>query len=214
VISYDKKCPLVLVCGPWSSGTSAVAGMLAHAGVFAPGPYMKVNDPMTPETVEMSAFRDLLLELADEPELSRRVDSPAVLAALTQFRDGPLAAAREAAGIGAGEPVLLKHALSALFLPELESVFDVKIVGVLRSMTAIEATRVRRRWLEHLGGAGAKVIFSYLFNHLLKGGAPFHLIRFEDLQADPARTLDTLAHFLSLDLSPERRAAALAFVNR
>lgn len=210
----DKKYPLVLVCGPWSSGTSAVAGMLARAGVFAPGPYMKVNDPMTPETVEMSAFRDLLLELAYEPELRRRADPPTAVAALQQFRDGPLAAAREAAGIGADEPVLLKHALSSLFLSELESVFDVKLIGVLRSMTAIEATRVRRRWLEHLGSAGAKVIFSHLFNHLLQGRAPFHLIRFEDLQADPARTLDTLTHFLSLDLAPQHRAAALAFVDR
>ncbi len=210
----ETRVPLVLVCGPWSSGTSAVAGVLARAGLFAPGPYVQVNDERTPETVEMRAFRDVLRSIASEHETQRLADRETIVTALRQFRDGPLADARRVAGIDAHAPILLKHALAVLVLPELESVFDLKIVGVLRPLDAIEATRHRRRWARHLGSAGAKKIYANLFNHLLYGNFPFHLVRFHELRAQPGQTLDALATFLALDLSPAMRAEALAFIDR
>jgi len=43
----EEKVPLVLVCGPWSSGTSATAGVLAALGLSAPGPFVTIADPRT-----------------------------------------------------------------------------------------------------------------------------------------------------------------------
>jgi hypothetical protein len=77
----------VLICGPWSSGTSAVAGMLGRAGLQAPGPYVLVNDPRTSDTHEMLAFQQVLKSLADERTLKRTVVAPQSLQALVRFRD-------------------------------------------------------------------------------------------------------------------------------
>lgn len=208
------KLPLVLVCGPWSSGTSAMAGFLAKAGLPAPGPYVAVNDPRTPLTFEMLAFRDLLRGLASEQTLQRTRGSAEIVQALQAFADGPLRQARLAAGVPAEQPVLLKHALPALLLPELAQVFDLKVIGVLRPLEQIEATRQRRRWGSSFGRAGAQVVYQALFKQLIEGSFPFRLVRYGDLQVNPARVLEELAGFCGLSLTPETRAAALSHVDR
>lgn len=210
----ERSTPLILVCGPWGSGTSAVAGMLARIGIFAPGPYFRVNDPRTPETVEMLAFRKALLSIASEQALMRTASTSLIMAALREFRDGPLAQARREGGIDEQQPVLLKHGLAALTLPELSSVFDLRIIGVLRPLEAIEATRRRRRWPLYLGSDGAKVIYSHMFNHLINATTPFHLVRFDELRTNPSSTLDSLAKFLEVDLQETHRARAFEFLNK
>jgi hypothetical protein len=48
---------LILVCGPFGSGTTAVAGVLAGLGLPGIEPYFVSNDEHTPNTFESIAFR-------------------------------------------------------------------------------------------------------------------------------------------------------------
>ena len=57
---------VLLICGPYGSGTSAVAGMLANLGAMGLGPYWQTNDPRTPDSYELLAFKEMLLELISE----------------------------------------------------------------------------------------------------------------------------------------------------
>jgi predicted O-linked N-acetylglucosamine transferase (SPINDLY family) len=209
------RVPLVLVCGPWSSGTSAVAGLLANAGLPAPGPYVSVNDPRTPATYEMRAFQLVLKSLASEQTMKLTATPQQIVQALRKFRDGPLREALAALGSeAAARPVMLKHALTALMLPQICEVFDTRIVSVIRPLPAIEATRQRRRWQANMGAAGARVVYRHMFEHLVSEETPFMTLRYADMLAKPEATLDALAAFCSLPLDEAHRAKALAFVAR
>ena len=206
------RIPLVLVCGPWSSGTSAVAGMLAHAGLQAPGPYVQVNDPRTSATYELKSFQTVLRSLASEQTL-QKITSPAeALQRLRQFRDEVLRPLIEQTPDAPS--VMLKHGLAPLFLPELCALFEVRIVGVLRPLEAIEATRIRRNWWPSLGQQGAQVLYRALFDHLVNADTPFHLVRYPELLAAPAVEFDKLMAFCRVQPTDAQRQAALAFVDR
>lgn len=203
---------LVLVCGPWSSGSSAVAGLLANAGLQAPGPYFPVNDPRTAATYEMQAFRRVLNTLASEQTLQRTASPDQALQALKRFRDEALLPVVRR---GEGDaPVMLKHGLAMLFLDELAELFDVRLVGVLRPMQAIEATRLRRGWHAGLGQRGAQVLYQGLFAHMVDTATPFHLLRYPDLLSGPDTELDKLMDFCGWTPSAAQRTAALGFVRR
>lgn len=207
----SPRIPLVLVCGPWGGGTSAVAGLLAQAGLQAPGPYVTVKDPRTPHTYEMKAFQRVLRSLASERTLQRNCDDAEALAALRRFRDEALL---PASGGGGCAPVLLKHGLAALFIKPLRELFDLRLVGVLRPFEAIEATRLRRGWHAGMGRKGAQAIYQAMFGELVGGSTPFHLLRYADLMSAPDSETDRLLAFCGLHPTPEQRAAALAFVSR
>jgi hypothetical protein len=208
----EKKPPVILVCGPWSSGTSAVAGMLANAGLQAPGPYVQVNDPRTNATYEMKAFQGVLRDLASEQTLRKLTPPREAFMQLRQFRDEVLSQAISRAP--EAQPLMLKHGLAPLFLQELCALFEVRIVGVLRPLEAIEATRVRRNWLPSFGQQGAEVIYRALFDHLVNANTPFHLVRYPELLAAPAAEFARLTAFCGVSPTYAQRQAALAFVNR
>ena len=208
------KRRLVLVCGPWSSGTSAMAGFLGQAGVAAPGPFVEVNDALTPATYEMQAFRRVLQSLASEQSLQRTATPAQALTALREFRDRALTRACTAAGLREDQPVLLKHALAVLFLPELAQLFDLQLVGVLRPHAEIEATRVRRKWPPQYGQAGAVQMYGEFFRHLVDTATPYCLVRYGDLMVEPARVLKQLADFCRSQVAAPQQPAAMAFVSR
>ncbi|MRD47232.1 hypothetical protein GHT07_08070 [Caenimonas koreensis DSM 17982] len=209
-----KRIPVVLVCGPWSSGTSAVAGMLAKAGLFAPGPYLAVNDPKTPATYEMKAFQQLMKSLASEATMELTATPKQILQALRDFRDNTLQPLWEKEGGVSAGPVLLKHALSALMLPQLSQVFDVKVVSVVRPLDAIEATRVRRSWMPTMGSAGARVVYRNVFEYFVAATTPFITVRYSEVIANPAKAVDELASFCGLQMTAARKKEAIAFVAR
>src|SRR5438132_2951901 len=51
---------LLLVCGPWCSGTTTVAGLLERLGAIGFGPYVQINDSKRPNSYEFIPFRDTL----------------------------------------------------------------------------------------------------------------------------------------------------------
>ena len=206
----EIRMPLVLVVGPWSSGTSAVAGALARAGLQAPGPHVRINDPRTPETTEMLAFQQVLRELASEQTLTMQTSREEAFIRLKRFRDQHLSGMAQPAQ----PPLMLKHALAALFLPELANLFDLRVVGVLRPHVQIEQTRLRRGWHAGLGRQGAEGIYQALFGYLCESRTPFHLVRFQDLQEKPGQTLRELYGFCGLQPTSDQHDSAMAFVSR
>lgn len=208
-----SRTKIILVCGPWGSGSSAVAGFLARAGVVAPGPYHAVPDSRTPHTYEMDAFRTTIAEFVSEPQLRPTTTSATIVSALTRFRDSVLAAALQEANAAPDVPVLLKHPTAAFVLGEICEVFDTRIVGVLRPMNAIEATRRRRQWPDIYGAKGAQAIYGRLFGHVVNASTPFLFSRYADLMANPDESLDALARFAGIEPSDAQRRAAREFLS-
>ena len=208
----SAKTPLLLVCGPWSGGTSATAGVLAALGVNAPGPYVDISDPRTPQTFEMQTFQVLLKSLVSEQTLERLVSSSQILKALTDFRDGVLADALLQADMDMQRPVMLKHALAAFILPEMCQVFDVRLVVVTRPVAEVESTRVRRGWPEQYGSFGASQIYGHVFSYVVNAQLPYHIVRYPELLAEPNRVIDSLASFTGLDVTQDQKRQGVALV--
>ena len=206
------KFPLILVCGPWGSGTSAVTGMLAKIGLWAPGPYLRLKDVRTENTFEMLAFRELLMKFVNEKSLLRQMDSDDIVKMLIEFRGNILKESQATTGAGKPIPLLLKHPLAALLLPEIQKVFDLRIVGVLRTLEDIEKTRSRRNWHPMAGKQGGEKIYTELFNHIVHNDVPFAVIRYSDVVKNPETALNQLANFCNLDLTQDAKESALAYV--
>lgn len=198
---------LVLVCGPWSSGTTVVAGLLERLGLRGLPPYFVTSDPRTPNSFESMEFRRLIGELVDEDTLRMRVDRPLAEQRLLEFRER----LGQQAGDGAA-PLFLKYPPSALLIPEICKVFDTRLVYVLRPMQAIEATCERRNWAAQFGAAGAQVLYSLMFQALIDREFPTHLMRYPELLRDPAAHAGQLARFCGLPADAEVIARAAAFV--
>src|SRR5207245_5008002 len=75
VASSETPMKLLLVCGPWCSGTTAVAGLLYHLGAVGFGPYVKINVSKWPNSFELMPFRDTLRAFISPGTLSLPANS-------------------------------------------------------------------------------------------------------------------------------------------
>jgi hypothetical protein len=194
---------LILVCGPFGSGTTAVAGVLAGLGLPGIAPYFISNDERTPNTFESIAFRETLLRIVSEKTLSFNpgIDRGAELERLHD----------NIATLGC--PILfLKHPLAAALIPDLGLTFNIKLVYVLRPLADIEATRQRRSWFPHTGTAGAKVIYGHMFGALINHSFPTLIMRYPEVLADPLGATAQLAQFAGLNVPAGLIKQAAGFV--
>jgi hypothetical protein len=146
VPAADRAVKLVLVCGPRGSGTTAIAGLLHRLGAIGMEPYFETSDERTRNSYESMLFWDVLVDLVDEDSLSLRNGAELMAEAeLCKFRDRLMTADAAAATVDAVRPIFLKHALSALFLPQICKLFDAKLVYVVRPLDEIEAAAIRRQ---------------------------------------------------------------------
>jgi len=197
-----SKMKLLLVCGPWGSGSSALTGLLANAGFFAPEPYHSVPDPLTPETFETDAFRLALSPFVSEYDLKKIGHSNDVIISLLNFKKDFLDKLQNKLPVD--KPFfMLKHPTSAFFLDELLEIFDIKILIVLRNYRDIETTRDRRGWPSCFGIEGATVIYNKIFYFLTNNPINFHSIRYADLITKPTQVLSEISCFLDITLSHE-----------
>ena len=201
---------LVLVCGPWSSGTTAVSGMLEHLGLSGIPPYFPTNDKRMRNSYESMAFRDAVTRIASEDTLKMLVDHKEAVAILTQFRD-TLQAAATASG-RAEQPIFLKYPLSAMLIPHICRVFDTRLVYVIRPLQDIEATRVRRGWPENFGSAGAQVLYSAMMQIYVNQSFPTLMIRYPELLSAPKRHARMLAAWCGIPPDSPGEDAAVEFV--
>lgn len=208
------RIKLTLVCGAWSSGSTAVAGILAHLGLNGFGPFAVTLDERTPNSYEMLPFRDMLLELASENPIGLRASSPEpIRAALERFRRRILDQEFGPYDPATGPPIFMKHALAALLIPEIAACFDTRLIVVTRPLRAIEATRQRRGWDPQYGAAGAKVIYSHIFTTLMNEGIPAHLVHYPSLLADPYPQILTMARFCEVEPGAQAFQDATRFIS-
>ena len=74
------RLKVILVCGPFGSGTSVVAGLLDRMGAFGLGPYFETDDPKTANSYESVPFRETIrnaLGYPSQPGLSFTPPYPA-----------------------------------------------------------------------------------------------------------------------------------------
>lgn len=208
----QRKMKLVLVCGAWGGGTSAVAGLLANLGARGFGPYHHTNEPRTPVSFEFMAFRETILQLACERTLALKPDGARrARAGLLRLHrrierqkygrhdpDGPI-------------PILFKYPLSALVIPQICDVFDTRLVYVRRSLEEIERSRVRRNWPVQYGRQGAEVIYRAMDDFERRHSHPIFTVPYSDLLAAPAAYTRDLARFAGLQPTPALLELAIGF---
>jgi hypothetical protein len=205
----------VLVCGPWGSGTTAVAGLLERLGAVGFGPYFHTNDPRTPNAYELLPFRVLLAQFASEKTVALHEGAGAdVMAALAAFRGRIERQEFGRYDFASGPPIFLKHPLIALVLPQLCQVFEAKLVSVMRPLAQIEQTRLRRHWAPHFGQEGAAVIYAHLARAAEAPPCPVMRVKYDELLRDPPYVTRRLAQFAGLEVRREHIERAAGFVKQ
>ena len=198
---------LILVCGPWSSGTTAVSAMLEQLGARGLPPYLHTNDPRTGNSFESLAFRAMIGELIDENTLNMRVDWASAQRRIAAFREQLESTIGDSVA-----PLFLKYPLSAVLIPEICKAFPARLVCVLRPMAEIEATRERRGWPAQFGAVGARVLYPRMFEALIETRTPMLMLRYADVIEQPVANAEQLARFCELPTDADRIAAAASVV--
>jgi hypothetical protein len=206
---------ILLICGPWGSGTTAVAGLAARLGALAFDPvfHFRTNDARTPDSYEFLPFRGIVREHADETAIALKPSAPGAVQSRLRFLQGRIEA-QQFGDYNIDRPlqVLFKYPLSALLIPEICEVFQTKLVYVMRPPEQIEQTRLRRRWPPHYGAAGASVIYRRMSNAEQTGAYPTMTIQYPELLASPLEQASRLARFAGLEPTPAERQQAAAFI--
>lgn len=201
--SGDGLPRVIVVLGPWSSGSTAVTGFLARTGGWTCPPHQMTNDPLTPDSHESKAFRDALCHCIDELTLEPR----APIDQFTYFFRPWIAQQRQQAAAAGQSAVVLKHPLAAFALPQILACCEPSFLVILRPLPEIEASRVRRRWHPVYGQSGAQKIYSAAFSGLIRLGRSFQAISYPQFVAHPDARKQLLH---SLGLAPDSAALAQA----
>jgi hypothetical protein len=206
----------VLTCGPWGSGTSAVAGLLARLGAvdFDRSLHFLTSDPFTRDSHEFLPFRETVLRHVDERRVSLR-RSPAQ-ALQRELR--ALAERIERQEFGRYDPdrsapISLKCPPSALLIPAVCEVFDTRLIYVMRPIEEIERSRLRRQWSPCFGSSGAETIYEAMREGAALVAVPILELRYADLISAPIEAAYLLARFIGLEPTQEVLAGAAAFVS-
>ena len=202
---------LLLVCGPFGSGTTAVAGLLARLGAIGFGPYYQPADERTPDSHELIAFRDVMLTLASEETTTLKPGAD-VKTALAKFRDRIANQELGAYDGNAKIPIFLKHPLAALIIPQICTAFETRLIYLVRPVRDIESSRRRRKWGAQYGAKAAGIIYSHMFNALINHSIPTTIVRYAELINAPLDHARRLAAFAGLKSNPDVMREAAAFV--
>jgi hypothetical protein len=208
-----RKIKLVLICGAWGGGTSAVAGVVAKLGAQGFGPYHHTNEPRTPVSFEFLVFRDIIRRFVSEDTLELKPG--AAQAALTELRRLRRDIRRQKYGFydsAQSVPVLFKYPLCALLIPQICEVFDTRLVYVMRPLEDIERTRLRRKWLPQYGRQGADVIFGAMRGFAQSASHPILTVSYQEFLAAPEAHARDLARFAGLEPTPAMLALAASSI--
>ncbi len=206
---------VILVCGPWGSGTTAVAGLLDRLGAIGFGPYLQTNDPRTPNAYEFIPFREWVRRHVSVETLSYRGSRPEDIEADLRALRGRIE--RQEFGAydpAASPPIFLKSPASAFLLPQICRVFDVKLISVIRPLRQIEQTRLRRGWPRHHGEMGAEVIYSHLSRMIDLRAHPHMRVDYAEIVGSPLDLARRLAEFAELKAGPDQIQRAAGFIRR
>src|SRR5665213_2724537 len=104
---------VLLICGPWGSGTTAVAGLAVQLGALAFDPvfHFRTNDPRTPDSYEFLPFRSIIREHADEATISLKRAAPGAAQSRLRFLQRRIEA-QQYGDYDSNRPIVLKYPLA------------------------------------------------------------------------------------------------------
>ncbi len=202
---------LLLVCGPFGSGTTAVAGLLARLGAIGFGPYYRPTDALTPDSHELVAFRELILTLASE-QATTLLPGADEKTALERFRERIANQELGPYDDNSAIPIFLKHPLAALIIPQICATFTTRLIYLVRPVRDIELSRRRREWGAQYGAKAAGIIYSHMFNALINHSFPTTIVRYAELINSPMEHTRKLAAFAGLKSNPDVMREAAGFI--
>jgi hypothetical protein len=201
---------VLFVCGPWGSGTSIVTRILIRLGAIGLSPYVDSRDPKTGNSYESVVYWDVLLGLANDRTFSLLKDKKVVFSELAQFRKN-LEDQAAASDLKLNEtPIVLKSALTCLFIEELNQIFDAKFIFVRRDVEEIEFGRIRRGWESFLGGEGARKAYGVMNKYSRWKKGKIYTVKYRDLLESPIKEVEKLAKFCNLKNDKETVQSAAA----
>jgi len=202
----------IFVVGAFSSGTTAVTGMLMNLGAVALGPLSRTNDPRTKTSLESVPLQVLCDDLVSEEVLQiwegKRLQ---IVPKLVGFKREVEAVVSKNSSIQ-GKPIVFKRATTAVFIKEIDLVFKPKFVFVYRDLAEIERSKERRGWDECHGRWGAKIINSHMRSFAASHHEPF-TVHFEDVRSNPRSVAEAMAREFNLNPTEEMLQAASNWIS-
>jgi hypothetical protein len=195
--------PIIVVLGPWCGGTSAVAGVLHHLGVFMGADFVwAYRGPH--ETWEDSHLSKLCVRAFTEPGAQLQMDARSFVANLRSWADSHRGAAR-VEGRRAG----VKHPLLCVAMdfvreacgPVVPVVVDRPVANVIASLNRLEW------WKDEQERAEATAHLIAARDQALAGTTAVR-VDFEELRAAPADVIRRLADELGLSVTEAQLQAA------
>jgi hypothetical protein len=195
--------PIIVVLGPWCGGTSAVAGVLHHLGVFMGADFVwAYRGPH--ETWEDSHLSKLCVRAFSEPGAQLQIDPGSLVANLRRWADSHRGAAR-----AAGRRPGVKHPLLCVAMdfmreacgPVVPVVVDRPVANVIASLNRLEW------WKDEQERAESTAHLIAVRDQALTDTATVR-VDFEELRAAPADVIRRLADELGLAVTEAQLEAA------
>ena len=199
----------VIVLGPWSSGTTAVAGALDKLGAYTCPPHHRTPDPRTPTSFEPEELRTILAQYVNEPQLGIAGDRMKMMHDIGTWLQRTVPPEIQESGV-----VAMKHPLFGLMVPQLISLLRPKFLVVRRPYGDIERTRIRRQWPAIYGYLGARLLYGSIYHDLVGYDMNFMDVSYPEVLTNPEREIDRIAEYAGLDKDGKLRSAAVDFVRR
>jgi hypothetical protein len=195
--------PIIVVLGPWCGGTSAVAGVLHHLGVFMGANFVwAYRGPH--ETWEDSHLSKLCVRAFTEPGAQLQMDPQALVANLRSWADSHRGAAR-----AAGRRPGVKHPLLCVAMDFIrEACGPVVPVVVDRPVPNVIASLNRLGWWQDEQERAESTAHLIAARDQALAGAATVRVDFEELRAAPAGVIRRLAEELDLKVTEAQLKAA------
>lgn len=198
---------IVVVLGPWGSGTSAAVGALEMMGCYICPPHFKTNDPRTPNSFEPLSLRNVIIPNFDEPGLCFSGPDRGAMAGL--FKDW-LAHEKKMSD----KPMAVKLPHLCFFVPDIVVAWSPVFIMIERPIEEIEASRARRLWPLHLGAPGAEACYSSAHRDLKALNQDFLTVSYADLTKNSEHAIDQIARWAGLSPGAEAKAAVADWITR
>jgi tetratricopeptide (TPR) repeat protein len=195
--------PIIVVLGPWCGGTSAVAGVLHHLGVFMGADFVwAYRGPH--ETWEDSHLSKLCVRAFTEPGAQLQVDARSFEAQLRIWADNHRGAAR-AAGRWPG----VKHPLLCVAMDHIREAWGPVVpVVVDRPVPNVIASLNRLGWWKDEQERAESTAHLIAARDQALAGTATVRVDFEELRATPAVVIRRLADELGLEVTEAQLKAA------
>lgn len=211
IILDEKPAKPIVVLGAWSSGTSALAGVMNNLGFYTCPPHFQTNDPRTPNSFESISLKEIIARHFNEPRLERIPGDPDVVS--QDIRIWYEHELTECLRLGK-RGVVIKLPSLCFFVPELCRALQPDFIVMTRPLALVEKTRQRRGWHAQLGQAGALKCTQAMIPALIELQRSFISVSFGSLLATPESELRRLLSFVDSEISNVEIQSACEFLVR